>query len=246
MATPITFTVGNEQLTADPVKTSGRFWDTLKTWVGESSGAFDLMNSMKKICTLSGNDYLAGKAGGFVAGASVPRLFGASISLVQTCKKAHAEKVMTPHIAADLTHQGLDTLTTAAYASAFFAKTSQPFINAGTALGTVSDASDAAVFATEISDSQKRLQGAETAAPAIKTAIKNDITWSVLKLIKAVTAAVAGFFATYLILMGAPLVPVALALTISVASSLFSVSAYYFKNYYCEHFLKAEFKPKLA
>ncbi len=83
--------------------TAGAFFETVKTWVGDAGGAFDLMNTLKKVFDLSGNQFLLGQAKGYIAGAAVPRLPGAVITLYQTVTKK--DKVWTAHAIADATHQ---------------------------------------------------------------------------------------------------------------------------------------------
>ena len=220
---------------------AGSFIESVKTWVGDTAGAFDLMNTLKKVFDLFGNQFLLGQARGYIGGAAVPRLPGAVISLYQAVTKK--DKVWTAHACADVLHQTTDVATTGSYFGAFFAKNPQPFLRAATYCAVANDTTDVAAFAVRLHDVCTTFPDSVKISPQLLSAVNNEKTFDILKLIKTVTAVFASVMALCTMILGAPLVPVAVTLTIAITSSVFSILSYYHKNYWSAYNLKADIHP---
>lgn len=215
----------------------GGFFNALKDEASATSGARDLAKMARTACTVL---HGPNRINGYLDTTAVFYLPVAAINLGQTLAKPF---VWTAHTVSDLTHQFFDVLATAAYAIAVFVKTQLPFLNAGAFLGMFSDSTEFASYTTDCIDSTKRRQLLAGAPKEFQVANEHKISYARLKMVKTVTAAVADIFACYLLVMGAALVPAAVALAVAFTSTLFSMLAFYHDNYWVNSNLKVELLP---
>jgi len=226
-----------ECLTAEKKNSGGSFFQVTQEWLDRADGTFDLMNAFKKICTLLGHGFYQTQAESFLDAAAVPRLPSVTISMVQRLNSARFEKKTIP-VVADASHQVFDVGATACYAWAFFKQQPQSVLKAASVFDVLSDGTDVVTNVHRWWDFQKKQVQAKSAPQLIQQAILNEKRDAVLNLIRAVSAVAASIFACFLVLTGASLVPMTAAVTIAIASSIFTILAYYHKNYWCNVQLK--------
>ena len=215
----------------------GGFFQISKEWLEQASGAYDLMNFFKRFCTLFGKGFFQSQLEGYLDAAALPRLPSVTISLVQRLDKARSEKKSLPVIS-DVSHQIFDVSATACYACAFFKKQPQPVLKAASLFDVFSDATDVSTYALRCCDFEKKQAQAKMAPRPVQQEILNERRDSWINLIRAVTAVAFSIFACFLILTGTALVPTMAAVTIGIANSIFTILAYYHKNYWCNVLLK--------
>ena len=222
-----------EQLAAKKTSGDGHFFQAVDEWLKQAGGAFDVMNAFNRVCKFFGNDHLKAKAEGYLDVAAVPRLPSVAISMIQRLNSARSEKKTLP-VVTDVSHQIFDVGATACYAWAVFAQRRQPVLYKTAAVFDVlSDVTDFGTCSFRCWDYQKKLAQIKTAPPLIQQAICNEWRDSQINMIRVVTAIATSIFACCLVLTGTALVPAMAAVTIAIANSIFTILAYYHKNYWC-------------
>lgn len=239
MTNSITVRIGTENLTEEKFKTPRSFFETMKMWF-ESSGGYDFLSTLKKVSILLGNDRLIKQANGYIAGTSIPRAYVTTYTLYKTCQAYRTNPAPNLQCKVDLIHQVFDCSAMISYMTAFFRKTPTPSVNAGIALGCMSDATDAISSGIQAWNGLKRHSKLSMTDIRFQQANSNTTLNAFLKLIKAVTAVVVGFFACFTLITGIALLSSTPATIIALVSSFFSIATYYHKNYWCDSFLKAE------
>jgi hypothetical protein len=244
MANPVTLQVGNVKLTAEKPVTSGNLTKTVKLWFESTKGAFDFMQTLKKVAVLCGNEHLETQSKRYIAGTSIMRVPSTVIAINDTIQAYKKDKVFDLQRKADFSHQLFDCGTMLAYSTAFFGKNVANPLKAAAILSLGNDLTDAASFGVKINHGLEWKQRLVSAGPLLQRANHNILVNSFLKLIKAVTGFVAGIFASFALFTGAVLISPTIAVTIALSSTIFSILAHYHNNYWCDSFLKIEYMPQ--
>jgi hypothetical protein len=243
MAVPTTVQIANLKLTAEKPETSGDFVKTLKTWFESTKGAFDFMQLIKKVSCLCGNEHLETQAKRYIGGTALMRVPTTALTIRETVKAYQKDKVINAQRRCDFAHQVVDCGTMLAYSSAFFCQNPVKPLKAAAVLGLANDATDMASAAVKIKSGWGWKQRLVTASPALQRANHNTLINSLLKLIKSVTGLATGIFAAFVLFTGTVLISPTIAVTIALASSIFSILTHYHNNYWCDTFLKVEYMP---
>lgn len=253
MTTTTPLHCGNELLTADKekLKTSGNFANTADAWCASAGGGYDFMKTLNKISILLGWDHLTTKTSGYLAATCVPRVYTTAKKLHESYHVYQKDGVHNVQRCFDWSFQGLDFAAMCAFATTFFTKEFARAKQAGNWLLFGRDIADVGMNSTQIIKAHQRakelkLRAKEYAGSEqpVLHANSNLIKNSFLKLIKAVLAAVTGFFTCYALAFGIPLISATVAASVALTSVLFNILAYYHKNYWCDSFLKVEYNPR--
>jgi hypothetical protein len=149
----------------------------------------------------------------FIAGAAVCQFPVSALDLIEIAGKI-AQDGLSDHVI-DAAYQTFDTISMAAYVGAFFHEIPL-FLLTGSLFEFCSDATDAIFHTFQLKQPDAGLAN-----------------YSYLKLGQRVMSAAAGVFCLYTLMIGGTLVAPSIAMTISLASSLFCITAYFYKNFWC-------------
>ena len=243
MTVPSTVLIANVKLTAETPETSGKFTKTMKSWFESTKGAFDFMQTLKKVANLSGNKHVETQAQRYIAGTSLMRLQPTAMTIHDTIKTYQKDKVINAQRAADFSHQIFDFSTMVAYSTAFFTENPIKPLKAAAVLSAGSDLTDVASFGVKIKSGFEWKKRLVTASPALQHANHNAMVNSLLKLIKSITGFTAGIFSSFLMFTGTVLISPTIAVSVALASSVFAILAHYHNNYWSDTFLKVEYMP---
>jgi hypothetical protein len=208
------------------------FPNSIMAWAADAGGAYDLLEATRKMAELCGNQALAHRALKYVSASAVPRLPAVAIDLMQSI---HHPTRRGLSAVSDAAHQFFDLSAMISYVAAFFSKNPDRFVNAGTALDAAADTSDTVTFIADLKDWCGKLARMDGASSELIGAIRDQRNHTLLKLAKAVTAAVVGFFSCWFLMTSVAIVPAAVALAISLISTFFSIASSYYDNYAIKH-----------
>ena len=234
--------LSNVKLTTEKLSTAGSFCETMKIWLDAAAGSFDFMNTLKKISVLCKFEHIQKQANGYIAGTSVPRVCTTAYTLYKSIKTYRQDKVVSIQRGADVVHQTFDFAAAFSYTTAFFRTKPTTSLNAGAFMNCAADAADVVSFSDQVCKGWDRQSKLAAACPVLQKANKNVLVYTLLKLVKSVTAFVAGVFACF-VLLGTALVCPVFAVTVALTSSIFNILAYYHRNYWCDTFLKFDYLP---
>lgn len=237
----ISIQYGYEKLTTDSSKTFGNKSETMKSWFEGTAGAFDFMTTINKIAKLIGNELIVTKTKQYLDGTAVPRVYTTGKLLAQSLQDLKNDRVINVERGAKIGQEAFDFGAMVSFAIGYFTEHSKQFVNRGITLLTLRDASASVSCGAQIANTMRRAEFLKTASPVLQHANTNLLTNSFLKLVKYVTHLAAGIFSCYAIYMGAALVNPTVAVSIALISSIFSILAYYHKNYWCDQILKVEY-----
>lgn len=236
--------IGQTIIKAEQPATSGRFFATVNEACGKAGFCYDAMNLAKKVAQACGEVGLAKRLEGYTQATAVPRLPASVYTLYTTVQNAKKEP-MTFSAAVKLFHDACETAAMSLFTTAFVNPSNARAVNAGVIFNATSDVADVATQGMNYNQSRQLLKGAEQVdlSREVETGLKEMQKHSLIKLAKAVTASVAGFFTCYALLTGTALVGPGVALAVGLASSVFAIAATFSKSYFADYFASATVVP---
>lgn len=234
--------VGNENIKVEVPEKNLTFTEVIKKSSLETGPMYDLMSAGKKACELCNASYLQSQCGGYVVGSAVANFLRTATSCSSACEMIAKDpkKLKEPKHFFKLSHDLLDFGAGFCYLNAFFRKNFKPWLKLATPVALGADSCEAVSLSLQIKESNQRLNHVELTNPVLKREIHKELRYSCLKVVKTISAIVAGILTCAFLFGGVAPIPMGAVVAISLASALLNLTAYYYKNYCIQNTLKIE------